>query len=100
MLYIQFTMYFCCSVHPEYERQSGQRRKRFLVQLSKSLANVTAKDQQQRGCMVASADRPMANRKRRCQLCPRGHDKKSAKACRVCNKALCAAHITYACPDC
>ena len=91
------------SIHPEFEARSGQRRRRFLIALSKSLVQVVADDQQPARPVrdpvpVTTVSRRQS--KKRCHVCPRQEDRKSAKICRKCGKGLCAQHVTFSCSNC
>ena len=44
----------------------------------------------------------VAHKKRRCDLCPRGEDKKVARVCSTCSKPICPAHsqLQIICDEC
>lgn len=85
-------------IHPDYERRSGKIRKRFLLELARSLIGIEPAEQQNRP--RNPQPQQAANRQRRCSFCPRGLDRKTTRSCHDCNRPVCAAHVVYKCPNC
>ena len=89
------------SIHPEYESRSGQRRKRFLLELSKSLLPIAEPVHQMLNESVHCHEpASFSASKRRCNLCPRNRDRKSNIMCRSCKKNLCREHVNFVCRHC
>jgi len=45
-------------------------------------------------------DRPKLDRQKRCQICPRGTDKKTGSMCPTCLRPMCDKHRAYLCVEC
>lgn len=86
-------------MHPEYEQRSGQVRKRFLLQLSKSLIGCREDATEPARLPLRPINQPVP-KQRRCEICPRERDRKSTKRCAYCQKTLCAEHAIIKCLSC
>ena len=88
------------SIHPEYEQGSGQIRKRFLLQLSKSLIGCEEENAFPPSRMPMRLVQQPSPKQKRCSFCPRERDRKSTRRCAACQKTVCPEHVVYKCPNC
>lgn len=88
-------------IHPEYERTSGKIRKRFLLEMARSLIGLDQDDNPLNAPRRQGRGRQRRQQpQRRCVICPRGLDRKTPRTCQGCNRPICAQHVVYKCRDC
>ena len=86
-------------IHPNYEASASHRRRKFLVELAKSMLP----QQMATVVSVQRIDDPQPAKIRkvaRCQSCPRSSDRKTPHSCDKCNESVCKNHMQVICHKC
>lgn len=95
--YNAFVLY--TSVHPQYQSSKPHRRRLFIIELAKSMLNISP---------PASTITPPVSQPAevsslkyvRCKFCPRSSDKKTRDKCASCGQSICKAHTITFCGHC
>jgi hypothetical protein len=87
-------------VHPNYMGGAKNRRRKFLVELAKSLLpqQPAVTPIIQNLALTPAVEKP--TRQGRCALCPRNADKKTKDQCSKCHRLICKEHQTKFCVSC
>ena len=90
-------------MNPDFANRSSHRRRLFLMELALSLLQLPPSDDEvslEPSAATASSRVGPTRIKGRCQLCPRGNDRKVRQKCIRCEKFACNDHARPVCTDC